>query len=846
MSSEYWDEVGRLEAFAAGVRQSTILTTVNFFDSALVAPRVEPPDWARALFAASLVSMDAPEALQSGAIRIVQGCLQDRNTSTELRRASTYLLRRLGNSRAVGLAIKRGLIDEDLRSGQIDPLGLDLARSRLEMTVGFGSEAMPVNPFQRQFWDAASRDMRVSVSAPTAAGKSHIVKMWIKHRASMSSNFSAAYVVPTRALIDEVSAELREVLAGVAEVLTLPWDARVGQSAKEVYVVTQERLHLILNQDRERTFDVVFIDEAQKLGDGRRGILLQRVIDQVTVRGNPQLIFASPLTENPETLVSLGDGTSSSLLSETVTVNQTLLHANQIPRKRQDWTLDIVMDGETHKLGTFALPARPIPESKRLPLVAVALGREHPGNVIYANGAAEAEKYAGQVYDALGPSSDISSGGRIDALIELVQKTIHPKYLLGQYLRRGVAFHYGNMPLIVREEIASLFKNGEIHFLVCTSTLLEGVNLPCQNLFVRAPRKGQGNPMSPADFWNLAGRAGRWGVEFQGNIICVDADKDAWEFVPLRRTRQEITRATDRLTREHDDLVEYVLAGTPVATSKADPELEGLFAILASAYWSDVELENLPWLRVDESVRRRLEEATSSALSSVSVHQEILRKHADISPLSIQRLSDALQSSGRPVEHFALAAPESEESLPQIITALGYIDAFLGGDFTDNEARHYGLALLFTDWMRGRPLSMLIASRISWLNRTGKDYKLPAVIRDVLADVETYARFMGPRYLACYSDVVTSIWPPVSPDEEIPDISMMMELGVSRVTELSMMSIGVSRTSAVVLSEYIVDDGLNPQECVEWLLSRDLSALGLPSLIEDELGRILLRHVGLS
>ncbi len=58
-----------------------------------------------------------------------------------------------------------------------------------------------------------------------------------------------------------------------------------------------------------------------------------------------------------------------------------------------------------------------------------------------------------------------------------------------------------------REAVERLFREGEVRYLVCTSTLLEGVNLPCQNLFVRAPRKGNNNLMSASDFWNLA--AGR-------------------------------------------------------------------------------------------------------------------------------------------------------------------------------------------------------------------------------------------------------------------------------------------------------------------------------------------------
>ena len=89
-------------------------------------------------------------------------------------------------------------------------------------------------------------------------------------------------------------------------------------------------------------------------------------------------------------------------------------------------------------------------------------------------------------------------------------------------------------------------REGKIRFLVCTSTLIEGVNLSCRTIVVRGPRKGRGNPMEPHDFWNLAGRAGRWGDEFQGNIICINPkDLKAWPTGVPDRARYPIKRESD-------------------------------------------------------------------------------------------------------------------------------------------------------------------------------------------------------------------------------------------------------------------------------------------------------------
>src|SRR5699024_5356132 len=123
-----------------------------------------------------------------------------------------------------------------------------------------------------------------------------------------------------------------------------------------------------------------------------------------------------------------------------------------------------------------------------------------------------------QIFEYLGSTSEIDDQ-RISDLQELIRKSVHSSYLLAEVISRGVAFHYGNMPQPVRQGVEELYRAGLIRFLVCTSTLLEGVNLPCTNIWIMNPRRGQGNPMTPFDFWNLAGRAGRWGAEFAGNII---------------------------------------------------------------------------------------------------------------------------------------------------------------------------------------------------------------------------------------------------------------------------------------------------------------------------------------
>lgn len=812
-------------------------------DFPAVAPAEDPVavDWPRALALASALTGEDDARAQDLALRVAQGCLVADDAQAHHRSAAAILLERLGNRPSLQLAVDRQRVEADAWTEAPAPLQLDVVRRRLELAIPIaGGEIVAGNPFQRRFWTAVEQARWVSVSAPTSAGKSYIVRRWFEERLAGRDRFTGIYIVPTRALIEEVGTDLVEQFADLnIGVYSLPWDAEVGERERKILVVTQERLHLLQQRLPEEHVDLLFVDEAQKYGDDARGVLLQQTVEEA-VRRNPlaQVVFASPLSSNPELLLEGAeqDSNPTAVVSETITVNQNLLWADQVPYHPQQWRLRLVLDGEPTPVGEFALPARPQPASQRLPLVAVALGRASGGNVVYVNGAADAEKAAKQIYEALGEEAEVGEDQGISDLRELVQRTIHAQYALASVLRRGVAFHYGNMPLLVRNEIERLFRNGTLRYLVCTSTLLEGVNLPCRNLFARNPKKGNNNPMTAADFWNLAGRAGRWGKEFQGNIVCVDASQpERWPDLPRLRERQPVVRATSTALQDVGAVITFIETGAPVDAARADSLLEPLYSYLATRIVSGAPLYRLPQLTAPDATR--LDAVVRAALERTEIGAGLVSRHAGISPAAMQRLLERFRAYEAPAE-LVLPLPESTDATETYVRALGLCNQELGSEF-GAPARQFALALLITNWMRGYPLAMLIASRLGWLERNGRDYRLPNEIRDVMRDVEQVARFQAPKYLACYSDVLALHLRQIGeqlPDQ--PDISMMLELGVSRVTELSLMASGLSRTSAVALSEFIVADDLGRPQVNEWINANRETIEGLPALVRREIARV--------
>lgn len=85
----------------------------------------------------------------------------------------------------------------------------------------------------------------------------------------------------------------------------------------------------------------------------------------------------------------------------------------------------------------------------------------------------------------------------------------------------------------MRDEIEKAFCRGKIRTLFCTSTLMEGVNLPADNIIIDSTKIWK-NLFTPVQFRNLAGRVGRISSSMVGNVFLVaNSEKDYKKFKDL-------------------------------------------------------------------------------------------------------------------------------------------------------------------------------------------------------------------------------------------------------------------------------------------------------------------------
>jgi hypothetical protein len=813
-------------------------------------------EWGYLLLCGSLLVKLDTEASQRAALRIAEICLSSAPNAAH-RAAAAVLLESMANQPSVTLAQDRGLVTREYVAELPWPLRQDHARRSLEnVVIRTGGVILPVNKFQNAFWKAAKENDWISISAPTSAGKSFIIKCWIEDFTRNHPTGNIVYLVPTRALIQEVSRDLEQHFAkqnaNHVSIQTLPNKGEAGQAKFNIYVFTQERFHILLNgTDESFRFQILVVDEAQKIGEGSRGVLLLQVIDEAVRRNeNTKIIFASPYTENPEYLLSGSPQMAKkcSVARNSVTVIQNLLWATQQPRKSTLWNVSY-RDGEKSlQLGNFTLPYRPSPESKRLSFVAYAMRNHQGGNIIYVNGPGDAEKTADQLMDLAEEYESVQTDSRIVNLVELVQKTIHPEYSLARTLKRGVAYHYGNMPLLVRSEIERLFSENVIPFLVCTSTLLEGVNLPCKVIFARGPQKGRGNTMEAQDFWNLAGRAGRWGKEFHGHIVCVDAgNQDLWDGgAPTHRVKSRIRSIVERVLSDPRTFTDYVKSGFPAAVRAESPEFDHVFGYLASAILRDGNLGRI-WSTksLDAAVVQGIETVLLESLQASGIPEELIRRNPGVLAYQMNRLLLFFGEVGPAIGQYVPVAPESEDAVATYEVIFGVIKERLGVNL-GGAARLKSLAILTVQWMRGFPLARLIDARQRYADAHQPSVNLQQLIRNVMNDVEQFARFEAPRLLACYRDVLNLFAVRSGQTglvSELPDLALYLEFGVSLPTQLALISLGLSRTSALVLSERIARDDLDREAVLAWLVNREWETLDIPELVKAEVRQVMIRHV---
>lgn len=395
-----------------------------------------------------------------------------------------------------------------------------------------GAEDMRFFVPQKQIYDRLT-DTRFSFSAPTSLGKSFIMRTFIINQVRSGSHDNFAIIVPTKALINETRSKLIDELEEDLERFDYRIVSAVGDIVLEgqhnfIFVLTPERLLYLLISKPDIQFDYVFFDESHKIsGKNSRAPFYYQTATILQQRPRPpRFIFASPNIPNPETFLRLVAPDPDKNKEQAVTTQYSPVAQFKYLINLYDKTISSYNDytQEFTHLVTLENDVATAEDIARF-VSDQSQTQNNSGQTIIFYGARQRAVEAARRY---AEGMENLQDQALEALAKDIERDVHEDYYLSDLIRKGVGYHIGYLPPAIRERIENLFREGKISTLVCTNTLLEGVNLPADNLIIASTKIGRSG-MNPVDFTNLVGRVGRIEFNLYGNVFIVVGDKLATE-----------------------------------------------------------------------------------------------------------------------------------------------------------------------------------------------------------------------------------------------------------------------------------------------------------------------------
>ena len=797
------------------------------------------PNWQKLIPAASIFAQCQDERANDNALLIAHSGLLYSDDEL-VKQASIKILSDARNQRAINM----------LKSPPSRPIGalasLSQFKNKIDSEVTTASNLkIDASRFQSYLWKMLNEVEQLAVSAPTASGKTFIVLQWMLSRLQTCDANLIVFLAPTRALVGEIERQLflysKEYTIQNLRISSLPFGKLGDGTQPTILVFTQERLHVFLNAIKQNAdVDILVVDEAQKISEGQRGIVLQEAIEKLKrLTSCERVIQLSPLTENPKDFFS-GDTMGKqpqAAVDDRLMVTQNLIFINNIRGKPRRKSILLRKNGNVYKLGEMDIDHQfGQSKPKNVFAAAYAVGKDTSGTLVYADGRVQAEKIAILLADSIEVIA--KQGTELFEFSSSIRQMIHPKYALKDVVLKGVGFHYGNMPTLVRDELERLFREHKLKFLVCTSTLVEGVNLAAKSIVTMGPRKGHGIPMEGHDFWNLAGRAGRWGQDLFGNVICVQASNErVWNSGVPERKKYRIEKATTKIfSTNPDGFVEYLtrrLNHQQIVFS--DGHYEYLFAYWLGKYLNrePVDMEKTE-NHISKQAGSKIREA-AQAIIDIDVNLAV--KHPGVSAWALQKLYNYFESETNNIEQLI---PRNllnrHESVKIYFDLFAIVNEHVFPAFEDMLL--YPYALTTSRWMHGSPLSMIIKQNEDYYtSRKRDDISIAQIIRDTMSVVEEISRFRAPKYLSAYLDVLQKYLVDTERTKLYPDtlkLDLFLEFGVATKTLLSLISIGLSRTSALALNEHISNDHLSELDVTKRLVGGQWEGWQLPLIVRRE------------
>jgi hypothetical protein len=446
------------------------------------------------------------------------------------------------------------------------------------------------------------------IALPTSAGKTRIAELCILR--ALSDGKRVVYVTPLRALSAQVERVLARTFVPLGATVTSLYgasgvtmaDAKTLMDAK-IVVATPEKLDFALRQDAQVLNDVglVVFDEGHMIGLGSREIryevLIQRLLRR-TDSGHRRIVCLSAMF-NPDDpyFKDFGNWLRRDAPGEFV-------HVQWRPTRQRFATLDwnassntgrlAFIDGEKPFVPRFVESSPPKKKRKKaFPqndkefciCTADAFARDGHTVLVYSPVRSQVEPLAeefrhmsdqGYLANVKKPRAD-----RLAVAQAIGREWLGEEHPAVRALEVGVGAHHGALPRPFLSAVEALLDARQLSIVVASPTLAQGIDLACSVLIFRSLRRyedGEWRPISPAEFANVVGRAGRAYVDLDGISVLPTFDAESrrqqhaiyTQLVEKSRGQRLVsglaqviwrisTQLADRLGVKVEGLLEYVL-----------------------------------------------------------------------------------------------------------------------------------------------------------------------------------------------------------------------------------------------------------------------------------------------
>jgi DEAD/DEAH box helicase/Helicase conserved C-terminal domain len=384
----------------------------------------------------------------------------------------------------------------------------------------------------------------VVVSLPTSSGKTFIAEFRILQALNQfdQEHGWVAYLAPTRALVNQLTQQLRRDFAALGSIVekvspALEIDGLEAglltdsdpERRFSILVTTPEKLDLMLRGGWEakigRPLTLVVVDEAHGLAAPARGLKLELLLATINRECRyAQFLLLTPFLDDaaqiarwlaPDSHMNIELGVDWCPNDRVIAIARP-----QKGSKRGDFSVRLVTQHTSRS--TLEVPEE-LDVGERRPLgLRWSDVSKSPGKLAAAT--AQILKQRGPVIvlvDKPGTSWGVAKSFKVagNRVVAGSPDLAHIQRFLGEEMGRdfplislleyGVGVHHSGLSEDTRTLVEWLTEQSALHVLVATTTIAQGVNFPVSGVIFASHQYPYGQDMPPQDFWNIAGRAGR-------------------------------------------------------------------------------------------------------------------------------------------------------------------------------------------------------------------------------------------------------------------------------------------------------------------------------------------------